>query len=55
MASGKPLFPGKNNNDQLLQIFKVLGTPNDKDWPSVKELPEWRVSIILCTFIDILG
>lgn len=42
MASGKPLFPGKNNNDQLLQIFKVLGTPNEKDWPSVKELPEWR-------------
>eukprot|EP01114_Cavostelium_apophysatum_P003597 TRINITY_DN1358_c0_g1_i1.p1 TRINITY_DN1358_c0_g1~~TRINITY_DN1358_c0_g1_i1.p1 ORF type:complete len:327 (-),score=96.08 TRINITY_DN1358_c0_g1_i1:254-1234(-) len=42
MASGKPLFPGKNNNDQLLQIFKVLGTPNEKDWPSVKELPEYR-------------
>jgi len=42
MASGKPLFPGKNNNDQLLQIFKVLGTPTEKEWATVKELPEYR-------------
>jgi len=42
MASGKPLFPGKNNNDQLLHIFKVLGTPTEKEWPAIKELPEFR-------------
>jgi len=42
MATGKPLFPGKNNNDQLLQIFKLLGTPNEKDWPTIKELPEYK-------------
>jgi len=42
MATGKPLFPGKNNTDQLNQIFKVLGTPTEKEWPSIKELPEYR-------------
>jgi len=42
MTTGKPLFPGKNNDDQLLQIFKVLGTPNEKDWPTIKELPGYK-------------
>jgi len=42
MATGKTLFPGKNNKDQLLQIFKVLGTPTEKDWPTVKQLPEFK-------------
>jgi serine/threonine protein kinase len=42
MATGKTLFPGKNNKDQLLQIFKVLGTPTEKDWPTIKQLPEFK-------------
>jgi len=41
MVTSKPLFPGKNNQDQLQQIFKVLGTPNEKDWPGMKSLPEF--------------
>uniref|UniRef100_A0A0A9WUZ6 Cell division protein kinase 5 n=1 Tax=Lygus hesperus TaxID=30085 RepID=A0A0A9WUZ6_LYGHE len=28
MATGLPLFAGKNDADQLLQIFKFLGTPS---------------------------
>jgi len=35
----KALFPGKNEKDQLDKIFKDLGTPNDKIWPSFKDLP----------------
>ncbi|RKO97685.1 hypothetical protein CXG81DRAFT_28222 [Caulochytrium protostelioides] len=40
--SGKPLFPGKNNEDQLQKIFKLLGTPNEQTWPGVSELPEYK-------------
>jgi len=41
MVTSKPLFPGKNNADQLQQIFKVLGTPTEHDWPGMKSLPEY--------------
>jgi len=47
MVTGKPLFPGKNNQDQLQQIFKVLGTPNEKDWPGMKSLPEYDANWII--------
>ena len=33
MVTAKPLFPGKNNDDQLLKIFAVLGTPTEQTWP----------------------
>jgi len=42
MVTGRPLFPGSNVNDQLLKIFKILGTPNDKIWPSIVELPDYK-------------
>jgi len=42
IASGKPLFPGQHVGDELIQIFKVLGTPNDKLWPGITELPEYK-------------
>lgn len=42
MHTGKPLFPGKNNDDQLMRIFKVLGTPNEETWPRVTELPLYK-------------
>lgn len=41
MATGRPLFPGGNTNDQLMHIFRILGTPNAQTWPAVVELPEW--------------
>lgn len=41
MVNVRPLFPGKNNADQLLQIFKVMGTPSEKEWPTIKSLPEY--------------
>jgi len=42
MATGRPLFPGKSASDQLLKIFKILGTPNEKTWPSIAELPDYK-------------
>lgn len=42
MCTGRPLFCGQSDSDQLLKIFKVIGTPNKQDWPSMTELPEYR-------------
>ena len=33
MAQKYPLFPGDSEIDELFQIFRVLGTPNEKTWP----------------------
>lgn len=35
MFTGRPLFPGKNNDDQLFTIFKLLGLPTEATWPGV--------------------
>jgi len=45
MASGRALFPGKNDKDQLLEIFKILGTPYPEDWVDMVELPEYRPNL----------
>ena len=33
LISGQPLFPGRNETDQLGTIFSLLGTPTEVDWP----------------------
>jgi serine/threonine protein kinase len=43
MSNGRPLFPGSNPSDELLRIFKLMGTPDPEQWPAVKDLPEWTV------------
>nr|3NIZ_A Chain A, Rhodanese family protein [Cryptosporidium parvum Iowa II] len=42
MITGKPLFPGVTDDDQLPKIFSILGTPNPREWPQVQELPLWK-------------
>lgn len=42
MASGRPLFPGASEADQLVKIFKVLGTPSKKEWAGIQDLPEYK-------------
>ncbi|RKP09271.1 negative regulator of the PHO system [Thamnocephalis sphaerospora] len=42
MYTGRPLFPGATNEDQLQRIFRALGTPNELTWPGVSALPSWR-------------
>lgn len=37
MATGRPLFPGNSIKDELSRIFKLLGTPSEKSWPSTKK------------------
>lgn len=41
MVNGTPLFPGVSEADQLMRIFRILGTPNSKNWPNVTELPKY--------------
>ncbi|KAJ7704362.1 kinase-like domain-containing protein [Mycena rosella] len=41
MISGMPLFRGKDNNDQLLHIMKILGTPSHQQFAKMlKDSPE---------------
>lgn len=40
-SSGRPLFPGATSKDQLIKIYKVLGTPSVAEWPKIVELPEY--------------
>ena len=42
MVTGKPMFPGANEADELRLIFKSLGTPTEATWPSVSSLPDWQ-------------
>ncbi|KAF6027915.1 CDK11A [Bugula neritina] len=38
----KALWPGKNEIDELNKIFKDMGTPTEKIWPGVSELPAMK-------------
>ncbi|XP_075232278.1 cyclin-dependent kinase 2-like [Lycorma delicatula] len=42
MASRKPLFPGDSEIDQIFRIFRTLGTPDEKVWPGVSQLPDYK-------------
>jgi cyclin-dependent kinase 5 len=40
--AGRPLFPGSDVDEQLKRIFKLVGTPNERTWPGVTKLPEYK-------------
>jgi cyclin-dependent kinase len=44
MVNGRPLFPGSSEQDQLVKIFKALGTPSPKTWPQMVDLPEYKAT-----------
>lgn len=39
--AGRPLFPGSDILDQLMRIFRVLGTPSEETWPGVTHLSDY--------------
>ena len=41
MINGKPLFMGTSETDQLKKIFKIRGTPNEQNYPGIKDLNDW--------------
>eukprot|EP00049_Salpingoeca_infusionum_P003118 m.63763 g.63763 ORF g.63763 m.63763 type:complete len:475 (-) comp11964_c1_seq1:25-1449(-) len=42
MVSGRAIFPGSTNAEQLSLIWQLLGTPNTETWPEVTRLPSYR-------------
>jgi len=44
MVTKKPLLPGDSEIDQLYQIFRVLGTPDETTWPGVSAYPDYKAT-----------
>ncbi|RAQ58758.1 cyclin-dependent protein kinase PhoA [Aspergillus flavus] len=42
LYTGRPLFPGTTNEDQLQKIFRLMGTPSERSWPGISQLPEYK-------------
>jgi serine/threonine protein kinase len=42
MFTGRPLFPGQQNEDQLIRIFRLMGTPTKETWLEAFTLSEWK-------------
>lgn len=39
MYKGKPILQGNSDMDQLMKIFQLCGSPNDKNMPGFEKLP----------------
>jgi len=44
MATGGPLFSGDSEIDTIFKIFQKLGTPDEKTWPGLSELPDYKTT-----------
>lgn len=59
MARKQALLPGDSELQQLLHIFKLLGTPSEDTWPGVTQLrdwhdwPQWRPADLAKVFPDL--
>lgn len=42
MIVGRPIFCGESEIEQLLAIFRVMGTPTKETWPDVVDLRDWH-------------
>ncbi|ONK68677.1 uncharacterized protein A4U43_C05F14740 [Asparagus officinalis] len=42
LVTTQPLFAGDSELQQLLHIFRLLGTPNEQVWPGLSKLPNWH-------------
>lgn len=42
MVTKRPLFHGDSEIDQLFRIFRILGTPTEKNWPGVSQLQDYK-------------
>jgi len=42
LLTRRPLIPGDSEIDALFKIFRMLGTPNEKVWPGVTALPDFK-------------
>lgn len=49
MYTGRPLFPGTTNEDQLVRIFRIMGTPSERSWPGISQFSEYKQSLQIFT------
>ncbi|KAI3696000.1 hypothetical protein L1987_79009 [Smallanthus sonchifolius] len=42
LVTNTAMFAGDSELQQLLHIFRLLGTPNEEIWPGVSELKDWH-------------
>lgn len=42
LVTRRPIFPGHNDEDQLMKIFKGRGTPTLEAFPTMKDLPLYK-------------
>jgi len=45
MSNGRPLIAGTSESDQLDRIFRLLGTPNQTDYPGIVDLPDYSADL----------
>ncbi|XP_027344703.1 cyclin-dependent kinase B1-2 isoform X2 [Abrus precatorius] len=43
MVRRQALFAGDSEFQQLINIFKIMGTPTEEQWPGVTSLRDWHV------------
>ncbi|KAL8616451.1 Cyclin-dependent kinase 2 [Nucella lapillus] len=55
MLTRRALFPGDSEIDQLFRIFRTLGTPDDRIWPGVSQLPDYKASFPKWPLKDLEG
>ncbi|XP_030828515.1 cyclin-dependent kinase 20-like [Strongylocentrotus purpuratus] len=42
LLNNSPIFPGENDIEQLCCVLRILGTPTEKTWPGMKDLPDYN-------------
>jgi len=42
MFTGRALFPGTTNEDQLQKVIRIMGTPTERTRPGVSQFPEYK-------------
>jgi len=42
MLNKSPLFPGESDIEQLCCVLRALGTPDENNWPGLKDLPDFK-------------
>jgi len=43
MATCSPLLPGIDEEDQLMKIFQLLGSPTEDTWPGITRIPKYHM------------
>ena len=46
MLLGYDPFTGMTTQEQLINIFKLLGTPTELSWNGVSNMPNWNKNIV---------